>query len=131
MSVGVKLFWPSPPPCSCVGAPCPTATHLDHKIRESGEMSHNTTIKRAILIGKSVVVQDSFALAAASSVLRALQVYYLSYYSSLAGWELERAEVQKFYGVWRLNLLLTHNVPRETHRYFLPMLAPRVVSAKG
>ena len=94
-------------------------------------MSHNTTIKRAILIGKSVVVQDSFALAAASSVLRALQVYYLSYYSSLAGWELERAEVQKFYGVWRLNLLLTHNVPRETHRYFLPMLAPRVVSAKG
>ena len=27
-------------------------------------------------------------------------------------------------------MLLSHNLPRETHRYFLPMLAPGAVSAK-
>ena len=48
-----------------------------------------------------------------------------------AGWELGGAEAHKFYGVWRLNVLLAHNLPRETHRFFLPMLAPEAVSAKG
>ena len=94
-------------------------------------MSHDTSVKRAILIGKSVEVRDSFAFAAPSSVLKALQVYCSSYYGSLAGWELGGAEAQKFYGVWRLNVLLAHNLPRETHRYFLPMLAAGAVSAKG
>ena len=65
------------------------------------------------------------------SVLRALEVYCSSYYGSLAGWDLEGAEAQKFYGVWRLSVVLTHNLPRATHRYFLPMLAPGAVSASG
>ena len=51
-------------------------------------MSHDTSVKRAILIGKSVEVWDSFTFAAPSSELRALQVYCLSYYGSLAGREL-------------------------------------------
>ena len=123
-----------PAPLLLCGRPLPwvsTATHLGHEIHESGEMSHDITVKRAILIGKSCEVRDSFAFAAPSSVLRALQVYCSSYYGSLAGWDLEGAEAQKFYGVWRLNVLLSHNLPRETHRYFLPMLAPGAVSAKG
>ena len=61
----------------------------------------------------------------------ALQVYCSSYNGSLAGWELEEAKVQKFYGVWRLNVLLTHKLPRTTHQHFLPMLAPGAVSARA
>ena len=87
-------------------------------------MSYDASVKRAILIGKSVEVQDCFRFASAPSVLRALNVYCSSYYGSLAGWDLEGPEAKKFYGVWRLNVLLTHNVPRATHNYFLPLLAP-------
>ena len=64
-------------------------------------------------------------------MLRALQVYCTSYYRSLAGWDLEGPEAQRFYGVWRLNILLSHNLPRATHHYFLPLLAPGAVSAKA
>ena len=94
-------------------------------------MSYNTSVKRAILIGKSVEVRDCFRLASAPSVLRALNVYCSSYYGSLAGWELKGPEARKFYGVWRLNVLLTHNVPRASHNYFLPLLAPGAMSAKA
>ena len=37
------------------GLPLPrvsTATHLGHQLHESGKMGHDTTVKRAILIGK-------------------------------------------------------------------------------
>ena len=88
-------------------------------------------MKQAVLISKLVEVRHSIAFASPSSVLRALQVYCSSYYGSLAGWELEGAEAQKFYGVWRLNVLLTHKLPRATHRYFLPMLSPGAVSARA
>ena len=49
----------------------------------------------------------------------------------MAGWDLDGPEAKKFYGVWRLNILLAHNLPRATHRYFLPLLAPGSVSARG
>ena len=100
------------------GQPLPwvsTASHLGHELHESGDFRHDVLVKRAVLISKLVEVRDSFAFASPSSVLRALQVYCSSYYGSLAGWELEGAEAQKFYGVWRLNVLLTHKLPRATH----------------
>ena len=99
------------------GRPLPwvsTATHLGHELHESGEMSHDARVKRAVLIGQSVEVRDSFSFASPTSVLRALQVYCTSYYGSLAGWDLGSQEVTQFYGVWRLNVLLTHNLPRAT-----------------
>ena len=123
MSVGVKLAWPSLLLCGYSLPWVSTTTHRDHGIHESGEMSHDTTAKRAILIGKSCEVCDSFAFAAPSSMLRALQVYCSSYYGSLAGWDLEEAEAQKFHGVWTLIVLLSYHLPCETYRYFLPMLA--------
>ena len=46
----------------------------------------------------------------------------------MAGLELEGPDAQKFYGVWRLNVVLTHNLPRATHRYFLLMLDPGAVA---
>jgi hypothetical protein len=94
-------------------------------------MHHDATVKRAILIGKSVEIRDSFNFASTPSVLRALRVYCSSYYGSLAGWDLEGAEAQKFFGVWRLNVLLTHKLPRATHRYFLPLLAPGAIYARA
>ena len=98
---GRQLGLAKPAPLLLCGRPLPwvsTATHLGHEIHESGEMTHDTTVKRAILIGKTVEVRDSFPFASPPSVLRALQVYCSSYYGSLAGWELEGAEAQKFYG---------------------------------
>ena len=109
----------------------PTATHLGHEIHESGEMKYDAEVKRSVLISKSVEVRDCFSFASPPSVLRALNVYRSSYYGSLAGWDLGSQAAQKFYGVWRLNILLTHKLPRSTHRYFLPLLAPGAVSAKA
>ena len=123
-----------PAPLMLCGQPLPwvaAATHLGHELHETGEMRHDATVKRAILIGKSVDVRDSFSFADPSSVLRALNIYCSSYYGSLAGWDLDGPEAHKFYGVWRLNTLLAHNLPRGTHRCFLPLLAPGSVSAKA
>ena len=83
------------------------------------------------LIGKSVEVRDSFNFASLLSVLRALDIYCSSYYGTLSRWDLYGPEANQFYGVWRINVLLTHNLPRGTLRYFLPMLAPGAVSAKS
>ena len=94
-------------------------------------MQHNTTVKRAVLIGKTVEVRDSFSFTLPPSFLRALEIFFSSNHGSLEGWEPEGAEAQKFFGVWRLNVLLTHNLPRAKHRYFLPMLPPGAVSASG
>ena len=66
-----------PAPLLLCGQPLPwvsTASHLGHELHESGEMRHDATVKRAILISKSVEVQDSFSFASPPSVLRALQV---------------------------------------------------------
>ena len=108
-----------------------TASHLGHELHETGEMTHDAEVKRAVLISKSVEVRDCFGFAAPQSVLRALSVYCSSYYGSLAGWDLGSPEATKFYGVWRLNVLLTHKLPRGTHKYFMPLLAPGAVSAKA
>ena len=111
---GRQISLAKPAPLYLCGRSLPfvaTALHLGHEIHESGDMSYNASIKRAILIGKSVEVQDYFRFVSAPSVLRALNVYRSSYYGSLAGWDLEGPEARKFYGVWRLNVLLTHNVP--------------------
>ena len=131
---GRKTGLTKPAPLLLCGRPLPyvaTATHLGHELHESGEMRHDTTVKRAVLIGKSVEVRDSFSFAAPPSVLRALNVYCSSYYGSLAGWDLAGPEAHSFYDVWRLNVLLTHNLPRGTRRYFLPQLAPGAISAKA
>ena len=123
-----------PGPLLLCGRPLPwvsTASHLGHKLHESGDLRHDVIVKQAVLISKSVEVHDSFTFASPPSVLKALQVYCSSYYGSLAGWELEEVKAQKFYGVWRLNVLLTHKLPRATRRYFLPKLAPGAVSARA
>ena len=130
---GRQTGLPKPASLLLCGRPLPwvsTASHLGHELHESGDMKHDAFTKRAALIGKSVEVRESFSFASPSSVLRALDVYCSSYYGTLAGWDLSGPEAQKFYGVWRMNVLLTHNLPRGTHRYFLPLLAPGVVSAK-
>jgi hypothetical protein len=93
-------------------------------------MTHDAYTKRAAFIGKSVEVRDSFNFASPPSVLRALNVYCSAYYGTLAGWDLGGPEAHKFYGVCRINVLLTHNLPRGTHWYFLPLLTPGAVTAK-
>ena len=117
--------------CGCVLPLVSTATHLGHEIHESGEMKHDNEVKRAILISKSIEVRDCFSFASPPSVLRSLNVYCSSYYGSLSGWDLGGPEALKFYGVRRLNVLLAHNLPRGTPRYFLPLLDPGAVSAKA
>ena len=79
----------------------------------------------------SVEVRDSFSFASPPSVLRALDIYCSAYYGTLAGWDLRGKEANQFFGVWRINVLLAHNLPRGTHRYFLPLLAPGAVSARS
>ena len=76
-------------------------------------------------------VRESFSFASPPSVLRALDIYCSAYYGTLAGWDLSGPEAIQFYGVWRINVLLSHNLPRGTHRYFLPLLAPGAVSARS
>ena len=63
---GRQLGLAKPAPLLLCGQPIPyvsTATHLGQEIHESREMQHDTTVKKAILIGKTVEVRDSFSFA--------------------------------------------------------------------
>ena len=56
---GRQIGLAKPAPLYLCGRPLPfvaTALHLGHKIHESGDMSYDASVKRAILIGKSVEV---------------------------------------------------------------------------
>ena len=109
-----------------------SATHLGHKIHESGNMIYDAHVKRAQYIGKSVEVRETFGFASPADVLTALNVYCTSYYGCLAGWDLGSAASASFFSAQTVGVKLAWGVPRATHTYFVQQcLAPGATSARA
>ena len=109
-----------------------SATHLGHELHESGDMTHDSKIKRAQYIGKSVEVRESFGFASPPDVLTALNLYCTSYYGCLAGWDLGSAASSAFFSAQKTGVKLAWGVPRATHTYLVQQcLAPGATSARA
>jgi hypothetical protein len=107
----------------------PTASHLGHELHESGLMDHDARTKRAQYIGQSVEVRQTYSFASPAEVLRALDLYCSSYYGSML-WDLGTVAALQFFNTWAVNVKLAWNLPRGTHTYFLPFLAPESIPAR-
>ena len=113
---GKETRLPKPAPISLCGQLLPyvsTASHLGHKLHESGLMDHDARVKRAQYIGELVEVRETYSFASPVEVLRAADLYCSSYYGSLV-WDLSSNAAKQFFNCWTTNVKLTWNLPRNT-----------------
>ena len=66
-----------------------TATHLGHELHESGNMEHDSKVKRAEFIDKSVEARGTFKFASPVEVLHAM-------------WCTAPASMAACYGIWQV-----------------------------
>ena len=95
-----------------------SATHLGHEIHESGSMEHDAEVKRAIFIGNSVEIRESFSFASPVEILSAMKVYCSSFYGSML-WDLNGEGASKLFNSWTTAVKLTWDVPRATRSYLV------------
>ena len=58
----------------------PTATYLGHELHESGRMEHDTCVKKAMFISKSLEIRETFSFASPVEIIKAVKVYTGSFY---------------------------------------------------
>ena len=76
-----------------------TATHQGHELHESGNMKHDTKIKRAEFIDKSVEVRGLINFASPVEILKTLKVYCSSFYGSIL-WDLAGDGASQVFNAW-------------------------------
>ena len=102
--VGKKCNLTKPAPLMLCGNQLPwveSAVHLGHELHESGTMDHDSVIKRAQFIEKSVEVRTMFEWASPTDVLKALKTYCSSFYGAML-WDLGGVCASHVYTAWDL-----------------------------
>ena len=119
--VGSKKNMVRPAPLLLPGRELPwvsTATHLGHELHESGNMEHDTKIKRAEFIDKSVEVRGVFNFASPVEILKALKIYCSSFYGSML-WDLAGDGASQVFNAWTTAVKLSWDCPRDTRTYLV------------
>ena len=81
-------------------------------------MEHDTVVKRAQFIDKSVEVRNMFEWAAPAEVLQALKTYCSDFYGSML-WELGGDKAAQVFSAWNTAVKLTWSCPRWTRTFLL------------
>ena len=81
-------------------------------------MEHDAEVKRAIFIGNSVEIRESFRFASPVEILYAMKVYCSSFYGSMLC-ELGGEGANKVFNSWTTAVKLTWDVPRATRSYLV------------
>ena len=81
-------------------------------------MEHDAEVKRAIFIGNSVEIRESFSFASPVEILSAMKVYCSSFYGSML-WDLNGEGASKLFNSWTTAVKLTWDVPRATRSYLV------------
>ena len=122
-----------PAPLTLCGRDLPwvkSASHLGHELHESGSMEHDANVKRAIFIGESVEVRETFHFASPVEILSALKLYCSSFYGCML-WDLGGEGASQLYNAWSTGIKLAWEVPRATRTYLVQnVLASGITSAK-
>ena len=125
--IGKKRGLRKPPPLVLCGHDLPwvpTAVHLGHELHENGLMDHDTLVKRAQFIDKSVEFRDMFHWAAPADVLKALKTYCSSFYGCML-WDLGGEKASQVYSAWDTATKLTWSCPRWTKTFLLQQVLTR------
>ena len=119
--VGKKRNLVKPAPLELCGHTLPwvkSAVHLGHELHESGNMDHDTVVKRAQFIDRSVEVRSMFGWAAPADILKVLKTYCSAFYGSML-WDLGGEKAGQVYRSWDTAVKLTWSCPRWTRTYLL------------
>ena len=131
--IGKRRGLAKPAPLVLCGHELPwvqSATHLGHELHESGDMDHDSAVKSAQFIDKSVEIRSMFGFAAPADVLQALKTYCSDFYGSML-WDLGGDKAAMVYSAWDTAVKLTWSCPKWTRTYILQnVLASNVTSAK-
>ena len=95
-----------------------SAAHLGHELHESGTLDHDTLVKRAQFISRSVEVRNMFSWAAPADLLRILKVYCSAFYGSML-WDLGGEKASQLYKAWDTAVKLIWSCPRWTRTFLL------------
>ena len=95
-----------------------TASHLGHELHESGNMEHDSKIKRADFIDKSVEVRNAFEFASPVEILSALKVYCSSFYGAML-WDLAGEGATQLFNARNTAVKLSWDCPRDTRTYLV------------
>ena len=95
-----------------------TSTHLGHELHETGSTEHDAQVKRAIFIGNSVEIRESFSFASPVEVLSAIKTYCCSFYGSML-WDLGGEGASMVFNSWTTGVKLTWGVPRATRTFLV------------
>ena len=94
-------------------------------------MQHDTVVKRAQFIEKSVEVRTMFSWAAPMEVHRALKIYCSDFYGSML-WDLCGDKASQVFSAWDTAVKLTWSCPRWTKTFILQqVLSPDMLSARS
>ena len=81
-------------------------------------MDHDTVVKRAQLIGRSVEVRNMFCWAAPPEILKALRIHCTAFYGCML-WDLGGEKACQVYSAWDTAVKLTWGCPRYTRTFLL------------
>ena len=95
-----------------------TAQHLGHHLHQSLSMDHDTKLRRAIFISRSVEVRDQFSFAPPAQVLKAVQVFCCDAYGSPL-WCLESKSATSFFKAWSSCVRRVYRLPVNTFTYLV------------
>ena len=99
---GKRKNLPKPVPLVLSGKELPwvcSATHLGHEFHESGNMDHDSNIKRAEFIRKSTEIRETFFFASPVEVLLAVKVFAADMYGGNL-WQLRGDMANQVFKAW-------------------------------
>ena len=106
------------------GRPLPfvkTALHLGHTLSQDGTMAQDAKIRRAQYIDRTTDVRTMFHFASPEQMLAAADKYCGDHYGVML-YNLYDEGSEKYFRCWGTLTKLSWNVPRGTHKYFVPNL---------
>ena len=93
-------------------------------------MDYDITVKKAIMINRSVEIRDVFSFAEPEQILTAVKLYAGHFYGSML-WPLDSEMVSQFCRSWSTCIKLTHNCPRSTKTWIVEnLLAQNFIPVK-
>ena len=96
-----------------------TAVHLGHTLAQDGTMTQDARIRRAQFIDRTTNIRDTFHFADRAQMLAAVDKYAGDHYGVML-YDLFDESAEKYFRCWGTLTKLCWNVPRSTHKYFVP-----------
>ena len=96
--------------------------HLGNTVECDNSFKQDICIKRGKFIGKINTLSQEFYFTTPEVKVTLFEKYCLSFYGSNL-WDLFSKEVDKIYKSWNVSIRIAHEVPRNTHCYFIEPLS--------